>query len=110
MWFAPSPALSRPRVILILFPMSKRTRNLHAWKTRTDDGRRREVRAQLFGAKWTLTSRCEDEEEWTTHAPPSLEDLEDLREVLFNKYQRKHLAYEHLLGVEKMIAARKPRE
>jgi len=86
--------------------MSNRTRNLHVWKTRTADGKKREVRAQLFGAKWTLTSRCADEEEWTTHEPPLLEDLEELHGVLFNKYQRKHLAWEHLEGVKKLIEAR----
>jgi len=86
--------------------MSNRTRNLHVWKTRTPDGRRRQVRAQLFGAKWTVTSRCEDEEDWTTHEPPSLEDLEELYRILFNKYQRRHLAWEHLAGVRKLIEAR----
>ena len=86
--------------------MSNRTRNLHVWKTRTADGRRREVRAQLFASKWTLTSRCEDEADWTTHDPPLLEDLVDLEVVLFNKYQRKHLAWDHLDGVRKQIEAR----
>jgi len=86
--------------------MSNRTRNLHAWKTRTDDGRRREVRAKLFASKWTLTSRCKDEEDWTPHDPPLLEDLIDLHGVLFNKYQRKHLAWEHVDGVRKLIEVR----
>jgi hypothetical protein len=85
--------------------MSKRTRNLHVWKTRTPDGRKRQVRAQLFGSKWTLTSRCEDEEEWTTHDPPLLEDLEDLHETLMNKYQRKHLMWEHVVSVREEIEA-----
>jgi len=89
--------------------MSKRTRNLHAWRTRTEDGRKRHVEAQLFGAKWTFTSRCQDEEDWTTHDPPLLEDLEALEEVLFNKYQRKHCAWDHVESVRKLIAERKPR-
>ncbi len=87
--------------------MSNRTRNLHAWKVRTEDGRRREVRAQLFGSKWTLTSRCAGDEDWTTHDPPDLEDLEQLESVLFNKYQRKHLAWEHLEGVRKLLEERR---
>lgn len=86
--------------------MSKR--NVHAWKTRTEDGRKREVRARLFGSKWTLTSRCADEEGWTAHDPPLLEDLEELHKLLFNKYQRKHLAWEHVVGVQKLIDARRP--
>lgn len=86
--------------------MSKRTRNLHAWKTRLPDGRSREVHAQLHASKWTVTSRDKGEEGWTTHDPPRLEDLVDLHEVLFNKYQRKHLAWEHLQGVRKLIEAK----
>lgn len=85
--------------------MSNRTRNLHGWKTRTADGRSREVRAQFHGAKWALTSRCKGEEEWTTHDRPLLEDLVELHEVLFNKYQRKHLAWEHLQSVRRLIEA-----
>lgn len=87
--------------------MSNRTRNLHAWSTRAEDGRRREVRAQLFGAKWSFTSRCKGDEDWTEHDPPSLEDLEGLRNALFNKYQRKHLSWEHVVGVDRLIEARR---
>ena len=50
-------------------PVSKRTRNLYAWKERTEDGRKRQVEAQLFGARWKLSSICEDEEEWTNVSP-----------------------------------------
>jgi len=87
--------------------MPKRNRNLHAWKDRTEDGRKREVHAQLFGGKWTLRSRFTDEEEWTDHPTPLLEDLEELHAVLERKYQRKHLAWEYLEGVRKMIEERK---
>ena len=90
--------------------MSNRTRNLHAWKTRTAEGRKREVRAQLFGSRWSLTSRCADEEDWTAHAEPLLEDLVDLEGVLFNKYQRRHAAWEHVLSVRRLIEARTPRD
>ena len=86
--------------------MSNNTRNLHVWKMRTDDGRRRQVRARLFARKWTVTSRCEDQQDWTAHEPPLLEDLVELHGILFNKYQRKHLAWEHLAGVRKLIEAR----
>ena len=81
-------------------------RNLHAWRTSTDDGRRREVRAQLFGSVWTVESREGEEEDWTRHDPPALEDLIELHDVLFNKYQRKHLAWEHLRSVRTLIDER----
>ncbi len=87
--------------------MSKRTRNLYVWKTLTDDGRKRQVQAQLFGAQWMFSSRLDDEEDWTDHENPALEDLEDLEEMVFNKYQRKHAAWDHLNSVRKLVAARK---
>lgn len=86
--------------------MSKRTRNLHAWKSRDDDGVRREVRAQLAGGTWTLSSRVDGEDDWVVHDPPLLADLEDLQEVVFNKYQRKHAAWTHVLSIRKLIEAR----
>lgn len=88
--------------------MSRRTRNLYQWKTRTADGEKREVEAQLFGAKWTfrsrLSSRLRGEDEWTVHKKPLLEDLEELETMIFNKYQRKHVSYDQLVGVRKLIA------
>ncbi|MBI1379835.1 MAG: hypothetical protein GC161_01960 [Planctomycetaceae bacterium] len=87
--------------------MSNPTRNLHVWKTRTAEGQKREVRAQLFGAQWSFTARVDSEEDFTAQDPPSLEDLEALYEVLFNKYQRKHLAWEHLVGLKKIIESRR---
>jgi hypothetical protein len=89
--------------------MSNRTRNLHVWKMRDAEGQKREVQAQLFGARWVLSSRTVGEEDWTVHDPPLLEDLEELEQVLFRKYQRKHLAWEHLVSVREMIAARRAR-
>ena len=81
-------------------------RNEHGWRTRTPDGAKREVRAHLFGKRWTLKAKVEGEDEWTTYEEPLLEDLLELREVLFNKYQRKHLALEHLTSVEQLIRER----
>ncbi len=69
-----------------------------------EDGRKREVRAQLFGSKWSFISRCQDEEDWTEHEAPSLE------EILFNKYQRKHGSWDHVQGVRKLIEAKSPKE
>lgn len=86
--------------------MSRRTRDLHVWKYKTDDGRRREVRAQLLDGIWCFKSKHNDEDEWTEHEEPPLEDLEDLYTVLFNKYQRKRLAWERVLHVREMIEDR----
>ena len=78
-------------------------RNCHVWKTRTEDGTRREVRAEKFGKKWRLQSKVAGEEFWTYHEVPVLEDLLALHDVLWRKYQRKHLAWEDVAGVEQLI-------
>ncbi len=82
------------------------TRNSHTWKHTTEDGEKREVRAEKFGGKWRLQSKLKHEESWTYHEMAELEDLMELRRVLFNKYQRKHLAYEDVAAVELMIQER----
>lgn len=78
-------------------------RNSHTWKHKTADGDRREVRAEKFGKKWKLQAKLKHDERWTYYDVPELEDLIALRTVLFNKYQRKHLAYEDVAAVELMI-------
>lgn len=89
--------------------MSRQTRNLYQWKTRTADGEKRDVEAQLFGGKWEFSTRpssrrASEDAEWTVHDKPSLELLEELETIIFNKYQRKHVSYDQVLGVRKLIA------
>ena len=81
-------------------------RNLHTWKTKTEEGEKREVRAEKFGKKWRLQAQIKGEDTWTYYDDPLLPDLLELRDVLFRKYQRKHLSYEDLAAVEKMITDR----
>ena len=81
-------------------------RNIHVWKHTTDEGERREVRAEKFGGRWRIQAKLKSEENWTYYDVAELEDLIELRRVLFNKYQRKHLAFEDVAAVEKMILDR----
>lgn len=81
-------------------------RNVHVWKTTTEEGEKREVRAEKFGKKWRLQAKLKHDERWTYYDDPLLEDLIELRDVLFRKYQRKHLSYEDVAAVEKMITDR----
>ena len=64
------------------------------------------MRAEKFGGKWRLQSKLKHDESWTYHDVPELEDLIELRRILFNKYQRKHLAWEDVAAVELMISER----
>ena len=81
-------------------------RNLHVWKSATEDGVKREVRAEKFGKKWRLQAKAKGEDAWTYYAEPLLADLIELRGVLWRKYQRKHLSWDDVAGVEKMIRDR----
>ena len=78
-------------------------RNVHIWKTTTAEGEKREVRAEKFGGKWRLQAKIKGEEDWTYYNAPLVEDLIELRDVLWRKYQRKHLAWEDVAAVEKLI-------
>jgi len=81
--------------------------NRHIWTERTEDGEKREVRAIKFGGAWRIQSKLASADAWTYHEPALLEDLIELREVLFRKYQRRRAAYEDVVLVEKAIAERK---
>jgi len=84
--------------------------NRHEWTERTPEGEKREVRAVKFGGLWRIQSRLRrprsDEAEWTYHEPPLMEDLIELRDVLFRKYQRRRAAYEDVALIERMITDR----
>lgn len=64
------------------------------------------MRAVKFGGVWRIQSKIRGEEVWTYHEPALLEDLIELRDVLFRKYQRRRAAYEDVVLIEKMIAER----
>jgi hypothetical protein len=82
------------------------SRNVHEWKSRTPEGEKREIRAEKFGGQWRLQAKLSGEEKWTYYDSPSLEDLAELRELLWRKYQRRKLPYEDFTAVERLIQER----
>ena len=78
-------------------------RSQHIWTDKDRDGKKREVRATKFGGKWRIQARLKGEEAWTYYDQPRIEDLRELRDVLFRKYQRRRASYEELVGVEAWI-------
>lgn len=76
---------------------------IHAWTERTPEGEKREIRATKFGGNWQIQSKLRSDEEWTYHNPPKLEDLHELRDILFRKYQRRRAAYEDVKDIEQII-------
>jgi len=80
--------------------------NKHVWTERTPEGEKREVRAVKFGNVWRVQSKLASAEAWTYHEPALMEDLVELRDLLFRKYQRRRAAYEDVTAIEKMITSR----
>jgi hypothetical protein len=80
--------------------------NEHTWKETTEEGDKREVRATKFGGAWRIQAKLKGEETWTYYDKPPMEDLRELREVLFRKYQRRRATHEELTAVERMIKER----
>ena len=78
-------------------------RNQHVWKTVTEQGDKREVRAEKFGGRWRIQAKLAHEEKWTYYDAPLRDDLIQLREILWRKYQRKHLAWEDVAAIDKLI-------
>ncbi len=81
--------------------------NRHAWVIRTDEGLRREVRVVKSGGSWRFQSKRADEEGWTYYEEALVTDLEEFREVLFRKYQRRRASYEDVLWADRELARRR---
>ena len=79
-------------------------RNQHAWTQRTEDGEKREVRAVKTQGRWRLQSKLNHEAEWTYYEKPERPDLEELRDILWRKYQRRRASYEDVLLADAMLA------
>jgi hypothetical protein len=79
-------------------------RNQHAWTHRTEEGEKREVRAVKNQGRWRLQSKLKDEEDWTYYDVPMRSDLEELREILWRKYQRRRASHEDVLLADRMLA------
>lgn len=77
----------------------------HEWREKTTDGDVRFVTATRHGARWSFRTRLKSDEEWTRLDALALEDLESLREILVNKYQRGSVPREHVLEIDAMIEA-----
>jgi hypothetical protein len=81
-------------------------RSQHIWTERSEDGKRREVRATKFGGAWRLQAKTAGDLDWTYYEQPLLEDLLSLKEVLVRKYQRRRASAEDVASIERLIVDR----
>ena len=76
----------------------------HVWRETTEDGEKREVRGVKFAGKWKIQSKLKHDTLWTYHDPPTLTDLETLRDLIFRKYQRRRASHEDVQAIDRMIS------
>jgi len=76
---------------------------VHEYRVRDEDGTVNIIRAQWDTRTWNFTVTTKKDPEWHEVEKPSLELLEGLREVLFNKYQRRRLPWHFIVDLDKVI-------
>ncbi len=75
----------------------------HEWHKRTPEGEVRYVTASKHLGKWRFRTCLKTDERWTQCETLPLEELKQLRSILWKKYQRKRLPYEHVVEIDAMI-------
>lgn len=77
----------------------------HEWHERTADGDVRYIRAVRHAGQWRVQAKLKGDEHWAVLDPVPRRDLEQLRDVLWRKYQRRRLGYGDIEQVDRLIAA-----
>ncbi|MEX2580762.1 MAG: hypothetical protein WD342_17015 [Verrucomicrobiales bacterium] len=75
----------------------------HEWRDRTEDGEIVYYRANHHAGRWEFYSTLKSDPDWTKREILPLEVMESLREVLWNKHQRRRLPLKHVEQIDKMI-------
>ena len=79
-----------------------------SWKSRTDDGLRREVYAQRFGGEWRFFEREQRYDQWQPLIDPPLEDWIELLDAVQRRIARRLLRPEEETRLRKTIRERFP--
>lgn len=75
----------------------------HEWHVSEGDEKHQYWRANYHAGRWKILRKAHKDEHWETIKEPSTEDWEGLREILFNKYQRKRCAWKMVKGIDKIL-------
>lgn len=75
----------------------------HVWKERDQDGVKREIRATRFGGVWRLQSKRVDDDSWTYHERPLIEDLLALKDIVERKYRRRRATVDELSSIQRLV-------
>lgn len=80
----------------------------HEWFEKTDDGKVF-YRANYLGTRWTImTTMQKRNPEWTDMKPVPEAVWRELREIVFNKYQRKRLPWERVAEIDRILGQDPP--
>lgn len=76
----------------------------HEWHDQDEvAGERRYFRAEKFGKKWEVKTTLKSAPDWEGLHPVPRAVLEDLRDQLRNKYQRRRIPWEDVVAIDKMV-------
>ena len=76
----------------------------HEWFENTDEGKLY-YRANFIGGRWTvMTATRKRDPEWTDLKPVPAEVWRELREIVWNKYQRKRCPWERVAELDRILA------
>lgn len=81
----------------------------HEWRDKTEEGETRLVCASRQAGKWQLRTKLKADTDWTKYPSIPLDELETLRDILLNKYQRNRVPLEHIAEIDALIDAAKQR-
>lgn len=73
----------------------------YQWREATEEGTRF-YRATYHASRWNIATQLKGED-WTDKFKPSQEVLQNLRELLWAKYQRKRCTWKILSNLDKLI-------
>ena len=88
------------------FPAGIGMRQSHEWHEKDEaSGEWRYFRARKFGKTWDIKTTLKSDADWQHPDPVPLDILESLRAQLENKYARRRVPYNHLVAVDRLVAA-----
>jgi len=82
----------------------------HEWRERTPEGDVLIFRAARHRGLWQLQSRLKADDLWRQHDPLTRDDLIKLREMLWRKYQRNRVPYQHIESLDQRLEEMAPAE
>jgi hypothetical protein len=75
----------------------------HEWRERSEDGEITYYRANHHAGKWVFYSTLKTDPDWAQHDMLPLPVMESLRDVLWNKHQRRRLPLKHFEQIEEIL-------